>query len=436
MNRSAALQGLLVSLVLTTALYGQLELHGEVNPLVRLSVENRYLALPHRFLTIDGEQRGENVSLNFSTAFEYRLGSDSVRLDLREAYVEYTNELGEYRFGKQIHAWGAADGNNPTDNLNPYDFYYMFMPGTDRKLGTVSASTNLYLGSFTLEAVVIPAFQSNRLPIDDPDFPLFDIGDNPFAALPVTRKAVERVAENTEFGLRLQLPTSLVDLSVSYFNGFDRMPSQSIIWKAEPTIPPGLVPDSVLIQYLPVQMVGADLVTFVGDWAVRLEGAYFLTEDRDGTSHEVRNPYLQYVVQVDRVGDLMSFTGQYLGTYISAIDTNDVRAPITNALMFTEEENEKDNLPAKMGMPFGAIAQNALFAMVSVEFGDGRYSAAVNGLYDFDHGGIVAGARFTVTLEDAFDLEIGLTSLGGGADSRTYALKDFSHFSMGMKYSF
>ncbi len=60
----------------------------------------------------------------------------------------------------------------------------------------------------------------------------------------------------------------------------------------------------------------------------------------------------------------------------------------------------------------------------------------MNGLYDMDHGGIVAGARFTATLEDAFDLVIGLTSLGGGEDSRTYAMKDFSHLSVGMKYSF
>ncbi len=428
-------RGFLATLLLTTGLFAQLELHGEVNPLVRLSVESRYLALPHRFLIIDGEQRGENVSLNFSTAFEYRLGTDDVRLDLREVYVEYINDLGEYRFGKQIHAWGAADGNNPTDNLNPYDFYYMFMPGTDRKLGSVSLSTSLYIGSLTLEAALIPVFQPNRLPMNDPDFPLFDADSNPFGALPVTNLPIEKTTKNTQFGLRVQIPMSLIDVSLSYFRGFDRMPSPRLEIEYMPTVPPVAMPVGVDMQYLPVQVIGADLVAFIGDFAFRAEGAYFITEDADGNLPDIRNPYLQYVLQIDGQGDLMSFTGQYLGTFISGIDGDDVTNPFTGEII-TEDYNKKENLVAKMGMPFGAIAQNAMFLMASTEFGDGRYSVGVNALYDFDHGGIVAGARLTMTLEDAFDLECGLTILGGGEDSRTYALKDFSHLSVAMKYSF
>jgi hypothetical protein len=74
--------------------------------------------------------------------------------------------------GKQIHAWGAVDGNNPTDNLNSYDYYYMFLAGTDRKIGTLSASVKYYWNEWQIEAVVIPEHEGNRLPFNEPDFPV------------------------------------------------------------------------------------------------------------------------------------------------------------------------------------------------------------------------------------------------------------------------
>ncbi|MCH8024835.1 MAG: hypothetical protein IIB43_09020, partial [Candidatus Marinimicrobia bacterium] len=55
---------------------------------------------------------------------------------------------------------------------------------------------------------------------------------------------------------------------------------------------------------------------------------------------------------------------------------------------------------------------------------------------DLDHGGYMLGGQVTVSLEEAFDIEVGLTMLGGDQDSRLYAIRDFSHLSLALKYSF
>ncbi|MCH7851736.1 MAG: hypothetical protein IIC41_03005 [Candidatus Marinimicrobia bacterium] len=424
--------GLALGLSATGPLLAQLQLHGDVNPLVRITRAQRVMDLPHRFVTIEGRRQGSSVGMFFASALEYRPGRDSLTLELREAYAEVYTGLGDWRFGKQIITWGAADGNNPTDNISPYDFYYLFLPGTSRKMGTLAASANLYLGSLNLTAVMVPLFRPNRIPLNEPDFPIFGASGSPFGNLPVGEIPVERELGNSEVALRIGLPLSRVDLSLSYFSGHDRM-FTPIPW-INP-ISSMMIPDSITLQYLSTQVIGGDLVTFIGDFAVRTEAAYFMTEDDKGTSPFIRNPYLQYVLQLDYSGDQATYMAQYLGTYITKLDDEQI-FNLAAGRFISEEENEQDHIPPKLGMPFAAIAQNAIMITVSRDFSDGRYSVRGQTLYDLDHGGYMLGGQVTVSLEEAFDIEVGLTMLGGGQESRLYAMRDFSHLSLALKYSF
>ena len=400
---------LAMGLIAAVPLFAQLEIHGHVYPLARLTFENRYLNLPHRIVSLEGQNRGRNVSLFFNTTLEYRLATNAAVVELQEAYAEFSTGLGEFRFGQQVIAWGAADGNNPTDNVNPYDFYYLFMPGSDRKVGNVMASANIYLGPVNLEAVTTPVFQPNRLPLNEPDFPI--MGETPFQIDMSLENRPARDLENTEFGLRARLPLSLMDISLSYFRGFDRM-FTPVFQELAPGIPNLDSLESLVYQ--PTQVLGGDLVTFLGDWALRAEGAYFLTEDRDGND----------IVQL-------------LGTIITKVDNDHIRLPHTESILYTEEENERDNIAPKLGMPFAAIAQNAVLATASCNFADGRFSLQANALYDLDHDGYMLGGKVTLSLEEAFDLELGTTYMNGEGGSRLESIgKVFSHVYVGMKYSF
>ncbi len=422
---------LIIWLATGSFLSAQLEFHGQVYPLARLNFESRYLNLPHRIVSLEGQNRGRNVSLFFNTTLEYRLATNSAVVELQEAYAEFSTDLGEFRLGQQVIAWGAADGNNPTDNVNPYDFYYLFMPGTDRKIGNVMASANLYLGLGNLEVVATPVFQPNRLPLDEPDFPIMGYIESQVMNW---EERPSREIGNTEISLRARLPLSMMDISFSYFRGFDRM-FTPVFQELAPGIPNLDSLESLV--YHPTQVLGGDLVTFLGDWALRAEGAYFLTEDNDGTDPFIRNPYLQYVLQLDRAGNNSNLVVQYLGTYITKIDGDDVLNPLTGQVVFEEKENEQDNIPPRIGMPFAAIAQNAVLATASRDFADGRYSLQGQVLYEFDHDGYMVGGKLTVALEEAFDLELGITYLDGEEGSRLHTIGEvFSHVYVGMKYSF
>ena len=422
---------LAMGLIAAVPLLAQLEFHGHVYPLARLTFENRYLNLPHRIVSLEGHHRGRNASLFFNTTLEYRLATNAAVVELQEAYVEFSTDLGDFRLGQQVIAWGAADGNNPTDNVSPYDFYYLFMPGSDRKVGTLGASANLYLGNVNVEAVLTPVHQPSRIPLDEPDFPITDISDSPFGDLPVGEVHLDRDLENTEVGLRVRLPMNMMDLSLSYFRGRDRMYTP-IPW----VDPLSMKPDSITLEYLSTQVFGGDLVTFLGDWAIRAEGAYFLTEDREGTDPFIRNPYIQYVLQLDRMADNSSLVVQYLGTAITRVGGDSVLDFRTGQLV-GEEKNERDNIPPTMGMPFAAIAQNAVLVTASRDFADGRFSLQGQVLYELDHKGYMVGGKATLSLEEAFDLELGAVYLGGEEGSRLATIGEvFSHFYVGMKYSF
>ena len=122
----------------------QISVSGEINPYVMTRTTNSsQINLPFRLLSLDVGYSFEQFDLKTNSAIEYRNQPSESVFDLREIYLAYFPEWGEVKIGKQIHAWGSADGNNPIDNLNPYDYYYLFEPGVAKKLGTWSFSTKI-----------------------------------------------------------------------------------------------------------------------------------------------------------------------------------------------------------------------------------------------------------------------------------------------------
>ena len=71
-------------------------------------------------------------------------------LDIRELYMSYYFNNSEVRIGKQIHGWGSVDENSPIDNLNGYDYYYLLLGGSEKKLGVYSLAYDIELDYFYL----------------------------------------------------------------------------------------------------------------------------------------------------------------------------------------------------------------------------------------------------------------------------------------------
>ena len=141
-----------------------------------------------------------------------------LKVDLRELYIEWMTPLGDFSLGKQIITWGSASENNPTDNISPYNYYYLFSLGKERKEGILSLNSTLYWNNLKLNTVLIPQHNTNVLPLNDPEFAI-SIPINP------RDEQILVINEPFEYGLSITMPIQSIDITTSYFSGYDRIMS-------------------------------------------------------------------------------------------------------------------------------------------------------------------------------------------------------------------
>ena len=121
-------------------------LFGTVN---RLS-DGSIIKVPFRFFQVSPTINTTYVDIVSTFALQVNLSEDlsstTYFVDTREFYINLFPPFGDVRLGKQIHSWGMLLNNNPTDNINPINYYYIFSRGTERKQGVFSLSVDTYFG--------------------------------------------------------------------------------------------------------------------------------------------------------------------------------------------------------------------------------------------------------------------------------------------------
>ncbi|MCF7823533.1 MAG: hypothetical protein K9N35_05115 [Candidatus Marinimicrobia bacterium] len=441
--------------LLPFTLLGQLNISGEVSPsaMIRIS-DGSIIDLPFRPFSLSVDYALGDFELKTTTAIETRWKDPEFSSDMiqfREAYLEWYPSFGEVKLGKMIHAWGAADANNPTDNLSPYDYYYMFLTGTDRKIGTLSMSGKAYLGDAQLELIAIPEFESNRFPLNEPDFPI---------NIPIPDGAQYFYPENEfEFGARLRYAMGLGDISASYFKGNDRSFSPAgVEIDLSPTFQ-GLPPSFMShLTYRSTDVMGLDAVLFPGDWTLRGEFAYFRTKTPDidhGMSKFTYDAqYLQSVLQVEySFANSVQLMGQfisnkYIDTESEFVKDNNFLA-LENMLQNTSDPSldplrtmlSSFTIPefsAGMGTPFAMIADKVVMLSSMATILDNDLEIRGMLMVNLDETGYMlnAGGEYTIKEGLSFDATLGYF-IGGDEDGNRFKeLEDFSNVTLTMKYSF
>jgi hypothetical protein len=424
---------LVLVLVIPFALRGQLGFNGKINPygLYRIS-DGSEISLPFRLFQLELSYSWGAFDLKTNSALEYRWSTGENSFDLREAYLIWYPEFGEVKLGKQIHAWGAADGNNPTDNLNAYDYYYLFLPGAERKIGVVSLSSTIYFGDWQIEGVLIPEHERNRMPYNEPDFPVAP-------AFEPQEEQIEVPDQPWEYGFRVRTMVGESDLSWSYFHGYDRglsMAGIEIIMPPSPDAPPLTVPH---FGFRKTEVFGADFVTFPGDLSVRGELAYFNTySDFDSSwtqSLDSKAKYIQYVMQVEYTGPFdIQFMGQFIGNKVLEADGEVLDFETFQVIPLTE-----DNFLPGMGTPFAMFADRALMVTATGNFFDDRLEVLANGFFNLDEPGSMLGLGVSWTPFSNWGIVASLIKLKGDENDPENAiakLEDFSHLNLGLEYNF
>ena len=387
-----------------TTLLGQINYTGSIKPgnMYRLSDQSE-ISLPFRL----GEQEvGYSLGdfeIKTNSALEYRWSNNENEFQLREAYLMWYPSWGEVKVGKQIHAWGAVDGNNPTDNLNPYDYYYMFLPGAERKVGTVSGSLKYYWNDWQFEGVFIPEHEGNRFPFGETAFPL---------DFPMSAPKLMDEEPGSEFGFRLQSTLGSSDFSISYFDGRDRSFSKVGITDSMPSF-----------FYRNTSVLGFDLVSFIGDFTNRFEIGYFSTENDAESNMKTLNDasYIQFTGQVEysTENDIM-FSLQIIGSEISEI----------NGTM------TKDEFQPGMGTPFASFTDLGLSFSLSANYLDDALELMGNTFIDLKDSQSMVGASVRYSPMDNWKLNMSVSKFMGDEGTQFHEMEDFSHLKVGLEYHF
>ena len=258
--------------------------HVDYTYISRLS-DQSLINIPYRMVSLNIEKQADKISLNGNFALEYHVRDDSYFLgssdpqdfiiDMRELYVSYNADRYELRIGKQIHSWGSVDENSPLDNASGLDYYYLFFGGIDRKMATLSAALDYYMGNLKINAVFSPIHSTNRIPLGDDDFPIqLPIYPDAKEILPISSRPYEG-------GFYGTYSTSFGDVSASYFSGYDRtfnLTGVNVYGHGSDISFPNV---DIVFGYRKTNVLGLGGV-MLNDWFIlRYDLGYFTTKDQN-----------------------------------------------------------------------------------------------------------------------------------------------------------
>ncbi len=208
--------------------------------------------------------------------------------------------------GRQYIRWGKTDILNPTDRFAPKD-YLSSVVDTDF-LGVNAVRANYAFGSLGLDSVEVvwqPIFTPTRTPLLN----------QRWTVLPPEANGVRlvdqgaRIPGRSQYGVRYNHVGSGYEYSLSYFDGFNYLPS--LAGTLRPTQPGQQTTVDIYRTYPQLRLYGADTAIPLRWFTVKAEGAYFTTTTPGAEQYSL------YVLQLERFVGEWSFVGGYAGSVIT-----------------------------------------------------------------------------------------------------------------------
>lgn len=278
-------------------------------------------------LNITGNQYG-----NAYTEIRYKASENNNEkngFQLREGYVNLYLGKFDFRIGRQIVLWGRADGFNPVNNITPADFTVFSPDEDDKRLSNfvVRSTSNFY--PFKLELDWVPVYKASVLPFANATLPAgISWGEG---HIPDTEW------KNSSFGIKLDFENPAFDGSLSYFNGYHKMPGLNYNLTTTGA--------NVFTRPWQVQVFGFDFSTTTGNLGLRGEFAYTLPDDDTDSLFSIPRRQLEYTLGIDREWGNFSLIVQYVGKYIFDLnEENSLQSALAretnrwNQMLFGQQE--------------------------------------------------------------------------------------------------
>ena len=198
----------------------------DFNYISRLS-DGSLINLPYRLLSFNVDHKSSDILFLSNIAIEHKLREPThflsnqsptdFSLDMREFYLQMFTSWGEFKIGKIIHSWGNVDENSPIDVVSPYDYYYTFESGSDKKLGVFSSAIDFYLNNYKFGFTLSPLHNTHRTPQENDDFPI------KLPSNPASEEFMKISGMPLELGIYATRTFGIGDTSINYFEGNDRL---------------------------------------------------------------------------------------------------------------------------------------------------------------------------------------------------------------------
>lgn len=238
-----------------------------------------------------------SAKISAGAEYNYRnAGRTGFRLN--EAYFRYAGDIFELTAGRQIIAWGQADGFVLTNLFSAKDkSEFTAIDSDSMELGTDGIKIKFLHDFFEFEAVAVPFFTPHRIPLfhfeEDADNRAFAVQlpkyENNLPISYTKEKAVmPRKFLDTEAGARFSFFLPAMDFSFSGFYGWDKIPRFTHTGFAnKKLIDPSQPPNRITNRYVPVRihtnlmpeyyrigMAGFDAAIPAGEVVLRFETAW------------------------------------------------------------------------------------------------------------------------------------------------------------------
>jgi hypothetical protein len=233
---------------------------------------------------------------------------------------KFTAEL-----GRQFIRWGKTDILNPTDRFAPKD--YLSSVVDSDFLGVTAARVTVESGSNTYDLVWQPWFTPSRTPLLD----------QRWTAVPQALAGYQIIDEGarypggSQYGARFNHVGSGYEYSLSFFDGFNNLPSFGGVFAG----------NEVAVQrYYPrLRLYGGDAAVPLPWFTVKGEAAYYSAPDRNN------DEFILYVVQLERQVKEFSLVGGYAGEQV-------IRS--FNSLQYSPERGFARSFVGRMGWTIDA----------------------------------------------------------------------------------
>ena len=436
--------------------------------------------LPYRLFSLRIDHENEDILIKSNLAIEHKIREEThflsnespsdFNLDLRELYLQLFTSWGELKIGKIIHTWGNVDENSPIDIVSPYDYYFTFDSGTDKKMGIFSSAVDIYANNYKLGFTFSPIHNTHRTPLEKDDFPI------KLPTYPYENEFMKISGSPLEYGFYGSKTLSKGDISVHYFNGYDRLFNLSgvNVYANGPDKSFSII--DIIYGYRKTKILGVGTNFFIGDATFRGDAAFFNTSDVNDEDKflERKSSYLPTIYdslhysyplkeevnyfqttlqfEIELPFDIQ-FTGQFF-TY----DTLDYKSDslpldedisIPNLEITVDELNPENIFTPGYGSSIGILTKKAAVISLQKSILDDQLTFKLSSLLDIDNNshdnsipGIILSLETSYRLNNNLIIDIGYTKITGdsnhplGEDYRLNIMEDFSHFRTNLKYNF